>query len=195
MVEDKATDGPIEVDPFEMDDVDIWSTVLLPDYCPRCGTELTTCRWEGREHPWCPEDRLVFGRVPVPGAHVVVHDDEEVLLLDEPIPQHEGVWSLPGGHARPDEHPRVAGLRELEEETGLRADADDLRFVNVLHVDLEDIAYYLITYAIDRSAVAGELSPEFEGFEAFFHPIEELRNDPERIRDNDLERIELAFEG
>lgn len=175
-------------------DLDIDSVALPPEHCHRCGTAVGTREFEGEDHPWCPDCEVVLSQCPIPGVHVVVHDDGSVLLLDEPVPQHEGVWSLPGGHAKYDEGPKEALVRELDEETGLRADPDDLRFLTVLHAEFPDAGLYLLTYALDRADVTGALAPEADGFEAAFHSIEAVRNAPNRIRDSDLERIELAFE-
>ena len=176
------------------DFLDIDSVVVPPEYCHRCGAELVTREWEGEEVTWCQECEVAFGRIPAPGAHVVVHDEENVLVLDEPIPQHEGLLSLPGGYAGYDETPREAALRELEEETGLHADPEDLRFLTILHATLAERGFYLITYDLERSNVSGELTPEAEGFEVEFKPLEELRASPDRIRESDLNRIEMAFE-
>lgn len=184
----------VEIDPVDIESYDIDSVAVEPDHCHRCGASLGTCTFEGREHPWCSKCELVLSRHPVPGVHVVVHDEDHVLLLDEPIPQHEGIWSLPGGYAKHDEKPTEVGIRELEEETGLQADPEDLSFLNILHAEFPGTALYLMTYALDRSRVSGTLSPEADGFEAAFHPISTVRNSPDRIRDTDLERIELAFD-
>lgn len=173
---------------------DIESVAVEPDHCHRCGAEVGTREWQGRERAWCGECELLFSRSPVPAVHVIVHDGDRVLLLDEPIPQHEDVWSLPGGHVEPDEEPTEAVVRELEEETGLRADPADLSFLTILHAELPAIAFYFITYALERSQVSGELIPEFDGFEAKFLPVEEVRASPDRIRESDLERIEMVFD-
>lgn len=175
-----------------MDDID--SVAVEPDYCHRCGAELGTCEFEGREHPWCSECELVLSCNPVPGVHVVVHDEDSALLLDEPVPQHEGVWSLPGGHARHDEGPKQALVRELAEETGLRVDSSDLQFLTILHVEFPKVALYLITYSLKRSHVSGKLSPEAEGFDVAFQPIEEVLASSDRIRESDRERIQMAVE-
>lgn len=171
----------------------IESVAVEPDHCHRCGAAVETKVWEGRETPWCPDCDLLLSRAPVPGVHVVVHDEDHVLLLDEPIPQHEGLWSLPGGFAKYDEGPRDALVRELAEETGLEADPDAPEFLTVLHADLDGIALYLLTYRLDRSRVSGAVTPEAEGFEAAFRPIEAVRDSPDRLRDTDRERIELAL--
>lgn len=173
---------------------DIESVVTEPDYCPRCGTGVEIGEFEEFEQAWCPDCEVVFSRSPVPGAHVVVRDGEEVLVLDEPIPQHEGLLSLPGGYARRDEHPSETAARELEEETGFSVDADDLELLTVVRAGLPDITFYFITYAADRSVVSGEVDPEFEDGEVEFVPLAELEANPDRIRDNDLQRVKLAFE-
>ena len=174
----------VEIDPHDFDSYDIESVAVEPDHCQRCGAELGTCTYEGREHPWCSECELVLSRNPVPGVQVVVHDEDHVLLLDEPIPQHEDVWSLPGGHAKYDEGPEEALVRELGEETGLEADPLDLEFLTIYHAEFPKSAVYLITYALDRSKVSGELTPEAEGFEVAFHPIEEVLPS-DRLRESD----------
>ena len=99
---------------------DIESVAVDIDYCHQCGTTVEPRELKGREMDWCDECEHYLSRIPVLVVHVVVHDDEWVLVLDEPIPQHEGLWSLLGGFASHDEPPRSAGLRELEEETALR---------------------------------------------------------------------------
>jgi len=176
------------------DSLSIDSVAVVPEYCYRCGAALGTHEFEGTELPWCPDCNTVFSRNPVPGVHVVVHDDDTALVLDEPIPQHEGVLSLPGGHARPDEGPKEAVVRELAEETALQADPADLRFVTVLHADLPEVAFYLLTYAVERSDVDGDVTTEFEDGEAYFAPLDDLRANPQQIRDSDLDRIEQALE-
>jgi ADP-ribose pyrophosphatase YjhB (NUDIX family) len=184
----------VEIDPHDFDSYDIDSVAVEPDHCQRCGTEVGTCTFEGREHPWCPECELVLSRNPVPGVQVVVHDEDHVLLLDEPIPQHEGVWSLPGGHAKYDEGPKQALVRELEEETGLSADPSEPEFLTIYHAEFPNVSLYLITYALERSKVSGELTPEAEGFEVAFLPVEEVLSSPDRLRESDRERIEMALD-
>lgn len=184
-----SSDSGMVTDEFQ----DIESVVVEPEHCHRCGTAVERREFEGRAAGWCPSCELVLSRNPIPAVHVVVHGDGEVLLLDEPIPQHEGVLSLPGGHARHDESPEAAVLRELHEETGLRADPEDLRFVTVIHAETADAAFYFLTYALARSAATGELRPETEGFEVAFRPVDEVLSATDHLRANDRERIELAL--
>jgi ADP-ribose pyrophosphatase YjhB (NUDIX family) len=153
-----------------------------------------------------------------PAVQVIVHDRDRVLLLDEPIPQNEGVLSrsdvvrerpnqidepipqnegvlsLPGGFAKYDEGPKKSLVRELEEETGLRADPSDLEFLTTDHADLGDAGIYFLTYTLERSAAAGELRPEFEDGDLAFRPAEDALSMTDRVRESDRRRIEMAVE-
>jgi hypothetical protein len=64
----------------------------------------------------------------------------------------------------------------------------------VLHADLSEVGFYLLTYAVERSGVDGDLTAEFEDGEAYFAPLDDLRANPQQIRDSDLDRIEQALE-
>lgn len=45
----------------------------------------------------------------------------------------DGLYSLPGGHVEPDESLMQAAVRELGEETGLRAEVAALDYLGVVH--------------------------------------------------------------
>ncbi|WP_237153301.1 NUDIX hydrolase [Oryzibacter oryziterrae] len=47
-----------------------------------------------------------------------------VLLIERGEEPHKGAWALPGGFLRPDETVEACGMRELQEETGIRAEVD-----------------------------------------------------------------------
>ncbi|MGD9932527.1 MAG: NUDIX hydrolase [Dehalococcoidia bacterium] len=64
------------------------------------------------------------------GAYAVCVDEQERILLCRLAPgstlTFDGHWTLPGGGLEHGEEPRVAALRELEEETGLTGELEEL---------------------------------------------------------------------
>ena len=47
-----------------------------------------------------------------------------VLLIERGEEPNRGAWALPGGFLRPDETVEACAVRELQEETGVRAEVD-----------------------------------------------------------------------
>jgi 8-oxo-dGTP diphosphatase len=62
------------------------------------------------------------------GAYALCRDDDARLLLTRlaTIEVDAGAWTLPGGGVEFGEHPDAAVLRELEEETGLRGEIEEI---------------------------------------------------------------------
>jgi 8-oxo-dGTP diphosphatase len=56
------------------------------------------------------------------GVGVIVVRGDELLFGLRHGAHGGGTWSFPGGHVDEGERPEASALRELEEETGLRAD-------------------------------------------------------------------------
>lgn len=68
------------------------------------------------------------------GVHVLVERGERILMLRRAgTGFFDGLYSLPGGHVEPGESLIEAAVRELEEETGLRAGAETLDYLGVVH--------------------------------------------------------------
>ena len=59
---------------------------------------------------------------PVPTVGVVCLRGDQVLLIKRGTPPRLGQWSLPGGRLERGETTAAAALRELAEETGVRAE-------------------------------------------------------------------------
>lgn len=70
-------------------------------------------------------------RLPMPASLVVVCFGDSVLMIFDSWRRQ---WELPGGEREPGETARQAAVRELAEETGIRA--VDLDFVAVAECDL-----------------------------------------------------------
>jgi 8-oxo-dGTP pyrophosphatase MutT (NUDIX family) len=97
----------------------------IPDYVQRLRRKV------GRDLLW------------LPGATAVVLRGDEVLLVRR---SDTGEWAPVTGIVDPGEHPAVAAVREVLEETGVTCDVEALAWVNVtapkVHVN-GDLAQYL----------------------------------------------------
>lgn len=62
---------------------------------------------------------------------MVVNDRNEVLLVRRGNDPYKGCWALPGGFMEMDETLEHCAVRELEEETGLKVDEQDIRLIGI----------------------------------------------------------------
>jgi 8-oxo-dGTP diphosphatase len=113
-----------------------------------------------------PEDAAGRTRV---GAYALCLDEgDRILLARLSIEEVDvGAWTLPGGGLDFGEHPDAAVIRELEEETGLRGEIEEIAGV-FSHVYLKsraaqgrDLHFLGILY--DVRIVGGELRDEVDG--------------------------------
>ena len=96
-------------------------------YCPYCAARLTDKFAEGRTRLYCTRCEKPIYENPLPAtAAVVFNDKNEVLLVKRNVQPQKGEWCLPGGFIELDETPENGCLRELGEETGLKAEIDQL---------------------------------------------------------------------
>ena len=107
---------------------------------------------------------------PVPTVGVICFRGEEVLLIRRGKPPRLGDWSIPGGRLEWNEAVKACALRELFEETGVRAEL--LGLVDVIDGFFGDERHYvLIDYAarwLEGEPVAGD-----DAVEARFWPVAE----------------------
>lgn len=93
---------------------------------------------------------------------VTVTSDGRLLLIERDWAPFEGHWSLPGGHVDVGETSRRAAARELEEETGVHVEADELRQIGVWDQPGRDprgryvTVAYLAVVPADTEAAAGD---------------------------------------
>jgi len=153
-----------------------------PDYCPDCGGALTDVEREGRARRYCAAcDRVVY-RNPGPAADAAVVDGDRALLVRRAAPPDAGAWAIPGGYLERDEPPRTAAVRELREETGVRAAPADLRFVDTSLEELTDRYLLVLRYAVERGATSGGPRPGSDAAEARFWSLESLDAAGEPLR-------------
>ena len=101
---------------------------------------------------------------------VICFRGEDVLLIQRGTAPRKGEWSIPGGRIEAGESERAAALRELFEETGVKAQLGDK--VAVIEADFEGYKYRLHDYAAQWSE--GEPCFGDDAADARFVPPAEL---------------------
>ena len=101
---------------------------------------------------------------------VVCLRGEEVLLIQRGTAPRQGEWSIPGGRIEPGETEAVAALRELGEETSVKANL--LTKITALDADFEGFHYRLHDYLARWTA--GEPVAGDDADQARFVPLSEI---------------------
>jgi len=131
------------------------------DHCPLCGAAVERREIDGRERAYCPDCERVLWRAAVPGVAGAVVDGARVCCIRRGQPPAEGAWALPGGHPEHDEPLPEAAVRELEEETGLRVDPEDLEPFGTGFAAGPERSHAAVHFGVSRTVAAG--TPEAGG--------------------------------
>ncbi|MFC4449354.1 NUDIX domain-containing protein [Halorussus aquaticus] len=166
---------------------------VSPDYCPDCGSDLSTTEFEDRERDYCPSCERTWWRQSVPTTSVTVREADRVLLIQRSAGRDAGRWDLPAGHPEHDEPAREAAARELREETGLAVAPDDLDLVGTVLSEGPRANYRSINYRTDRAATDGEVTAGSDAADARFVPVESVRAGDVDVRN--LGRLRLRDSG
>lgn len=157
-----------------------------PEYCPYCGTAVSAVdspmTADVVDTPMIYEcescDDFVFYN-PTPGGSAAVVDGDSILLVEDF--RSPGKWKLPSGRMEIGESPREGVTRELEEETGLSVDPDDLVYFYDEAGEPVDEQYMVgIDYAVRRENTTGKVEAASDATDAqFFTPEEFAASDHE----------------
>lgn len=161
------------------------------EYCYRCGTALESREHEGMERYYCPECDEIRYRNSIPVAGVFVIKGKEVLLIKRGREPHKGTWSFPAGYLEYNEKPEEGAVRELEEETGLKANTDELDLVTTIHLEHPDKYVVGNAYCVEFGEVGGEPKASSDAEETRFWTVDEMRS---QIREIESPRIVDAAE-
>lgn len=101
---------------------------------------------------------------------IICFRDDDVLLIRRGKAPRKGDWSIPGGRIEPGESEQVAALRELHEETGVKALLGAK--VIALEANFEGQDYILHDYIAYWES--GEVIAADDAMDARFASIEEL---------------------
>lgn len=118
---------PVAGSPFS-EDVSVCKHLSPLRFCLRCGGLLKSLTRQGdtRRRQVCTACGRVAYRNAKPCAGVLVVREGRLLLVRRAIKPYRGWWDIPGGFLEDDELPAAGAVREVEEETGLRVETEDL---------------------------------------------------------------------
>lgn len=126
---------------------------LKDSHCGSCGTPYASDAWPrtctacGRTAYRNPLP-VAVALLPVTGPH-----GTGLVVITRTIPPHAGGRALPGGYIDQAEDWRHAVVRELREETGIRADGTDVRLADAL----SSPDGHLLLFGLLPTRPAGEL--------------------------------------
>lgn len=141
------------------------------NFCPRCGTALTTAERFGKLRPVCPACGWIYFADPKVAVAVLLEQDGRVLLARRAFDPARGLWTLPAGFVDAGEDPLLAGERECLEETGLQVKVDELLDV-VFGQEHPRGAHILIVYR--ARILGGEMQPGDDVDQIQFFPPDAL---------------------
>jgi len=137
-------------------------------YCLRCGQRLVRRDDNGAPRPTCPDCGYIHYRNPAPAAGVILARAGEILMVRRKFEPRAGAWCLPAGFLEYGESPERCAIRELREETGIRARLTGL-FGVYAGIDDPRVRTVLILYSADPTG--GRLKPGDDAIEARFFPL------------------------
>lgn len=121
--------------------------------------------------PTCSACGWIWYRNPVPAAGVIVERDREVLLVKRKYDPRAGAWCLPAGFMEYGETPTRCAVRELFEETGLRARLTGLFGV---YAGLDDPRARAVLILYTARVTGGTLTPGDDAIEARYFALNRL---------------------
>ena len=118
---------------------------------------------------------------PIPAVIAVIVHEGRTLLVRRANPPDAGLWGFPGGKIEFGETVKDAAMRELLEETGVVAQAQDI--ITTLDILVHDpsgaMRQHYILIAVQCRWISGDPVAGDDALEARWFPIAEL--DPDRI--------------
>ncbi|WP_201861602.1 NUDIX hydrolase [Microvirga soli] len=116
---------------------------------------------------------------PTPAVIAVVIHEERTLLVRRANPPDAGLWGFPGGKIEFGETVRAAAIRELLEETGVHAEAQDvITTLDILVPDPSGVVHqHYILIAVRCRWISGEPIAGDDALEAGWFPVIDLEHD------------------
>lgn len=140
-------------------------------YCLRCGHRLVRRDDHGTPRPTCPNCGYIHYRNPAPAAGVILARDGQVLMVKRKFDPRAGTWCLPAGFLEYGESPQRCAVRELREETGIRARLTGLLGV---YAGIDDPRVRTVLILYSAAATGGRLKPGDDAIEARYFALGRL---------------------
>jgi 8-oxo-dGTP diphosphatase len=87
---------------------------------------------------------------------VPIMNGKVLILKRTKLSSWPGYWNFPGGSVESEEFVYAAAIRELEEESGLKVDSDEIDFLET--IELKDKIIYL--FATDKATGVVKINQE-----------------------------------
>ncbi|MFD9843499.1 NUDIX domain-containing protein [[Kitasatospora] papulosa] len=140
---------------------------MKDSHCGNCGALYASGTWPRT----CTACGRTAYRNPLPVAVALLPvtgtDGTGLVVITRAIPPHRGRIALPGGYIDETEDWRHAVVRELREETGIRADETDVRLADAL----SSPDGHLLLFGLLPPRPAGELPPSVPTDETSGHAV------------------------
>ncbi len=140
-------------------------------YCPYCSEKIILKKEDFILREYCPSCNIFFYDNPLPVVSTILEKDRKILLVKRKNKPYKGMWCLPSGFAETGETIETATLRELEEETGIKAkiitlvDADSCK--NYLYGDL-----IFLSFEVEQTG--GKLEAGDDAIATKYFPIDKI---------------------
>ncbi|MFD3518267.1 NUDIX domain-containing protein [Streptomyces sp. NPDC058657] len=124
-------------------------------HCPHCGTPFPAPASWPRDCPACHR-RTYRNPLPVAVALLPVHTagvGTGLLVITRSIEPRKGALALPGGFIDHAEDWRHAVVRELREETGVEADATEVRLAEALSSPTDHLLLFGLLPTVEEAAL------------------------------------------
>lgn len=129
------------------------------NHCGICGRALVLANDGQSTRPHCPHCRRFFYLNPTPAACCFVARGDDLLFTQRAVEPFRGGWTLPGGFIELGETPEEAALRELHEETNLRAQRATLLGVSTRQSKVSG-AIMVLGYIVEEWEGEEEMRPD-----------------------------------
>lgn len=153
-------------------------------YCPHCTARLTEAEHGGRIRKVCTPCGFIRYRNPTVGVAVVLMRGDTILLgRRAPGCSYEGKWCIPCGHVEWDEDIRLAGIREFEEETGMKVELGE---VVAVHSNFHNLRQHTVGVWFAATEVGGDVNPGDDIDKVAFFELDKTPTEPQMAFPTDL---------